>query len=139
MQSRSDAAKFNISLRLKLDRSWFRRRTTITAMLPGIPSRQYRDKATPGARPQNEAIEVELEVEEALMDRAVVVLLTVCCLLQWPLATTGRQPGTKPHIFYAVEMDGGTRAAQALAEQHGLQFISRAEMMYGCKGHMLVV
>lgn len=59
------------------------------------------------------------------MDRAVIVLLTVCCLLQWPLATTGRQPGTKHHFFYAVEMDGGTRAAQALAEQHGLQFISQ--------------
>lgn len=58
------------------------------------------------------------------MDRAVIVLLTVCCLLQWLLATTGGQPGTKPH-FYAVEMDGGATDARALAEQHGLQFISQ--------------
>ncbi|XP_055759371.1 PC3-like endoprotease variant B [Salvelinus fontinalis] len=65
------------------------------------------------------------------MDRAVIVLLTVCCLLQWPLATTGRQPGIKHHFFYAVEMDGGTRAAQALAEQHGLQFISRIGNLEG--------
>eukprot|EP00063_Salmo_salar_P080826 XP_014055661.1 PREDICTED: uncharacterized protein LOC106604993 [Salmo salar] len=93
-------------------------------MLPGILSRQYRDKATPGARPQKKALEVELKVEKALKDRAVVVLLTVCCLLQWLLATTGGQPGTKPH-FYAVEMDGGATDARALAEQHGLQFISQ--------------
>jgi hypothetical protein len=49
--SRSDAAKFNISLRLKLDRSWFRQRTTITAMFPGMPIRKQRDRTTPGARP----------------------------------------------------------------------------------------
>ncbi|XP_052348612.1 neuroendocrine convertase 1-like [Oncorhynchus keta] len=65
------------------------------------------------------------------MDRAVIVLLTVCCLMQGPLVTTGRQPGTKQHFFYAVEMDGGTRAARALAEQHGLQFISRIGNLEG--------
>ncbi|XP_019896932.2 neuroendocrine convertase 1 isoform X2 [Esox lucius] len=61
----------------------------------------------------------------------LIVLVTACCLLQWPLVATGWQTGTKPHVFYAVEMDGGTHVAQALAEEHGLEFISRIGNLEG--------
>ncbi|XP_067458445.1 neuroendocrine convertase 1-like [Thunnus thynnus] len=53
------------------------------------------------------------------------VVLVVGCLLQGTLATTEGHRGTNRHVFYAVEMDGGIKAARALAEQHGLEFIQR--------------
>ncbi|XP_030641192.1 neuroendocrine convertase 1-like [Chanos chanos] len=52
-------------------------------------------------------------------------VLIVSCLLHWRIAATGGQRGAEAHVFYAVEMEGGSQAARALAEQHGLQFISR--------------
>ncbi|XP_036395461.1 PC3-like endoprotease variant B [Megalops cyprinoides] len=54
-----------------------------------------------------------------------VLLVTVCYMLQWQLAATGEQRDAEVQVFYAVEMEGGTTAARALAEKHGLQFISR--------------
>lgn len=50
-------------------------------------------------------------------------VLVFGCLLQRKLVTTEGHRGTNWHVFYAVQMDGGTRAAMALAEQHGLEFI----------------
>ncbi|XP_047453838.1 furin-like protease kpc-1 [Mugil cephalus] len=50
-------------------------------------------------------------------------LLVFGCLLQRKLPTTEGHRGTNRHVFYVVQMDGGTRAAMALAEQHGLEFI----------------
>ncbi|KAJ7985099.1 hypothetical protein DPEC_G00348560 [Dallia pectoralis] len=63
--------------------------------------------------------------------RMEMELLIACCLLQWPRVATGWQTGTKPQVFYAVEMDGGTHAAQTLAEEHGLEFISRIGNLQG--------
>ena len=57
------------------------------------------------------------------MFRAFVL---VCgCLLQSNLVTTEGHRGTNRHVFYAVQMDGGIRAARTLAEQHGLEYIQR--------------
>ncbi|XP_075952570.1 proprotein convertase subtilisin/kexin type 4-like isoform X2 [Anarhichas minor] len=53
------------------------------------------------------------------------VLLVLGCLLQRNLVTTEGHRGTNRHIFYAVQMDGGTRVARALAKQHRLEFIQR--------------
>ncbi|XP_068425031.1 proprotein convertase subtilisin/kexin type 4-like isoform X2 [Clinocottus analis] len=53
------------------------------------------------------------------------VLLVLVCLLQRNLVTTEGHRGTNRHVFYAVQMDGGTEAARALAERHGLEFIQR--------------
>ncbi|XP_034384395.1 neuroendocrine convertase 1-like [Cyclopterus lumpus] len=56
------------------------------------------------------------------------VLLVLGCLLQRNLVTTEGHRGTNRHVFYAVQMDGGTGgtgAARALAERHGLEFIHR--------------
>lgn len=52
-------------------------------------------------------------------------VLVLGCLLQRNLVTTEGHRGTNCLIFYAVQMDGGTRAAKALAEQHGLEFVQR--------------
>ncbi|XP_076135534.1 neuroendocrine convertase 1-like [Alosa pseudoharengus] len=52
-------------------------------------------------------------------------VLTLFWMLQWRYVTTGGQGGTEANVFYAVEMEGGIQAVQALAEQHGLRFISR--------------
>ncbi|XP_063056003.1 neuroendocrine convertase 1-like [Engraulis encrasicolus] len=46
-------------------------------------------------------------------------------MLQWREAATEGQRGTDSSVFYAVEMEGGVAAAQSLAKQYGLQFISR--------------
>lgn len=54
-----------------------------------------------------------------------VVVLVLACLLQRKLVTTEGHRGTNRHVFYAVQMDGGIKAARALADQHGLEFIQR--------------
>ncbi|XP_066558711.1 PC3-like endoprotease variant B [Amia ocellicauda] len=59
------------------------------------------------------------------MKGCVVVLLVMHCVQQCQCASTRVQDSTKSHVFYAVEMEGGSRAARALAKQHGLQFISK--------------
>ena len=53
------------------------------------------------------------------------IALVLSCMLQWVLLTTEGQRGTNRYVFYAVEMDGGVPAAGALAQQHGLEFISQ--------------
>lgn len=53
------------------------------------------------------------------------VVLVLGCLLQRKVLTTEGHRGTNRHVFYAVRMDGGIRAARALAVQHGLEFIQR--------------
>ncbi|XP_027142876.1 proprotein convertase subtilisin/kexin type 4 isoform X2 [Larimichthys crocea] len=53
------------------------------------------------------------------------VVLVLGCLLQMKLVTTEGHRGTNRHVFYAVQMDGGVRAARGLVEQHGLEFIQR--------------
>lgn len=53
------------------------------------------------------------------------VLLVLGCLLQRKVVTTEGHHGTNRHVFYAVRIDGGIRAARALAVQHGLEFIRR--------------
>lgn len=58
---------------------------------------------------------------------AVLILLW---MLQWRYVTTGGQRGTEASVFYAVEMKGGIQAVRALAEQHGLQFISRVSAYF---------
>ncbi|XP_033497135.2 proprotein convertase subtilisin/kexin type 4-like [Epinephelus lanceolatus] len=57
------------------------------------------------------------------MFRAVVLVLA--CLLQRKLVTTEGHRGTNRHVFYAVQMDGGIKAARALADQHRLEFVQR--------------
>ncbi|KAM7382468.1 hypothetical protein PAMP_002195 [Pampus punctatissimus] len=59
------------------------------------------------------------------------VVLVVSCLLQRNLVTTEGHHGTNSYVFYAVEMDGGIKAARALAEQHGLEFIQRVGSLEG--------
>ncbi|XP_042346363.1 neuroendocrine convertase 1-like [Plectropomus leopardus] len=56
---------------------------------------------------------------------SAIVLVLGCLLLQRNPVTTEGHRGTNRHVFYAVEMDGGTEAVGALAEQHGLEFIQR--------------
>ncbi|XP_022060452.2 proprotein convertase subtilisin/kexin type 4-like isoform X2 [Acanthochromis polyacanthus] len=63
------------------------------------------------------------------MFRAFVLVFG--CLLQRKLVTTEGHHGTNCHVFYAVQMDGGTRAARALAKQHGLEFIQRVGSLEG--------
>ena len=53
------------------------------------------------------------------------IVLPFICMLQLQLVATEGQRGTNRPVFYAVEMDGGVRAARDLAEHHGLEFISR--------------
>lgn len=53
------------------------------------------------------------------------VMLVLGCVLQRRLVTTEGHRGTNRHEVYAVQMDGGVRAARAVAEQHGLEFIQR--------------
>ncbi|KAK5862749.1 hypothetical protein PBY51_018115 [Eleginops maclovinus] len=53
------------------------------------------------------------------------VVLVLLCLMQMKLVTTEGHRGTNRHVFYAVQMDGGIRAARALAEQHTLEFIQQ--------------
>ncbi|XP_029308100.1 proprotein convertase subtilisin/kexin type 4-like isoform X2 [Cottoperca gobio] len=53
------------------------------------------------------------------------VVLVLGCLLQRKLVTTEGHRGTNRHVFYAVRMDGGIRAARALAAQHRLEFIQQ--------------
>lgn len=60
---------------------------------------------------------------KGLMFCALVLLC--CCLLQSKHATTEGHCETNRHVFYVVQMDGGTRAVRALAEQHRLEFIQR--------------
>ncbi|XP_030015076.1 endoprotease bli-like [Sphaeramia orbicularis] len=59
------------------------------------------------------------------------VVLVLGCLLQRNPATTEGRRGTNRYVFYAVEMDGGTRAARALAKQHGLEFIQQVGSLEG--------
>ncbi|XP_047216991.1 furin-like protease kpc-1 [Girardinichthys multiradiatus] len=58
-------------------------------------------------------------------------LLVCCLLLQRNLATTEGHHGTNRHIFYAIQMKGGTETVRALAEQHGLEFIQRVGSLEG--------
>nr|XP_046256264.1 proprotein convertase subtilisin/kexin type 4-like [Scatophagus argus] len=67
--------------------------------------------------------------EKGSMFSAVVLVLG--CLLQVKLVTTEGHHGTNRHVFYAVQMDGGIRAARALAEQHGLEFIQQVGSLEG--------
>ncbi|KAJ4930972.1 hypothetical protein JOQ06_025273, partial [Pogonophryne albipinna] len=53
------------------------------------------------------------------------VVLVLVCLMQMKLVTTEGHRGTNRHVFYAVQMDRGIRAARALAEQHTLEFIQQ--------------
>ncbi|XP_072525112.1 PC3-like endoprotease variant B [Salminus brasiliensis] len=57
--------------------------------------------------------------------------LTVLCVLRWFCLATGGQRQADTHIFYAVELEGGSRAARALAQKHGLRFISRIGNLEG--------
>lgn len=57
-------------------------------------------------------------------------VLALLWMLQWHHATTGGQRGTEANVFYALEMEGGIQAVRALAEQHGLQFISRVSAYF---------
>ncbi|XP_044065359.1 furin-like protease kpc-1 isoform X2 [Siniperca chuatsi] len=59
------------------------------------------------------------------------VVLVFGCLLQRKLVTTEGHRGTNRHVFYAVQMDGDIRAARALAEQHGLEFIQQVGSLEG--------
>ncbi|XP_017268681.2 furin-like protease kpc-1 [Kryptolebias marmoratus] len=59
------------------------------------------------------------------------LVLLCCCLLQRKHVTTEGHRGTNRHVFYAVQMDGGTWAVRALAEQHGLEFIQRVGSLEG--------
>ncbi|XP_045901133.1 furin-like protease kpc-1 [Micropterus dolomieu] len=59
------------------------------------------------------------------------VLLVVGILLQRKLVTTEGHSGTNRHVYYAVQKDGGIRAARALAKQHGLEFIQRVGSLDG--------
>ncbi|XP_059920789.1 neuroendocrine convertase 1-like [Gadus macrocephalus] len=64
------------------------------------------------------------------------IVMPFICMLQLQLVATEGQRGTNRPVFYAVEMDGGVRAARDLAEQHGLEFISRVgslENVYSLK------
>ncbi|XP_056457987.1 neuroendocrine convertase 1-like [Gadus chalcogrammus] len=64
------------------------------------------------------------------------IVMQFICMLQLQLVATEGQRGTNRPVFYAVEMDGGVRAARDLAEQHGLEFISRVgslENVYSLK------
>ncbi|MFT7800399.1 PC3-like endoprotease variant B [Arapaima gigas] len=63
-------------------------------------------------------------------------LLATCWMLQWQFAGTWGQQSTIRQVFYAVEMEGGIMAARALAQRHGLHFISR---MGNLKGHYTLV
>ncbi|XP_074539046.1 proprotein convertase subtilisin/kexin type 4-like [Halichoeres trimaculatus] len=63
------------------------------------------------------------------MFRAVVLVLS--CLLQRTLLTTEGHHGTNPHVFYAVQIHGGVRAARGLAEQHKLDFIHQIGSLDG--------
>ncbi|XP_017538629.1 PC3-like endoprotease variant B [Pygocentrus nattereri] len=58
-------------------------------------------------------------------------VLTALCLLRWFYLATGGQRWTNTHVFYAVELEGGSRAAGALAQKHGLRFISRIGNLEG--------
>uniref|UniRef100_A0A3Q3L493 Proprotein convertase subtilisin/kexin type 4-like n=2 Tax=Mastacembelus armatus TaxID=205130 RepID=A0A3Q3L493_9TELE len=58
-------------------------------------------------------------------------VLVLGCLLQIKLVTTEGHRGTNRHIFYAVHIDGGIRAARALAERHRLEFIQRIGSLEG--------
>ena len=62
------------------------------------------------------------------MNRPAV--LTLFWMLQWRYVTTGGQRGTDANVFYAVEVEGGIRAVRALADQHGLRFISRVSAYF---------
>lgn len=67
---------------------------------------------------------------KGFMFRALVL---VCgCLLQRMLVTTEGHHGTNRLVFYTVQMDGGTKAARALAEQHRLEFIQRVCICLKC-------
>ncbi|XP_040901298.1 proprotein convertase subtilisin/kexin type 4-like [Toxotes jaculatrix] len=59
------------------------------------------------------------------------VVLVLGCLLQSKLVTTEGHRGTNRYVFYAVHMDGGIRAARALAEHHELEFIQRVGSLEG--------
>ncbi|KAM3613976.1 uncharacterized protein V6R79_007817 [Siganus canaliculatus] len=68
-------------------------------------------------------LDVSLSVATGSMFSALVLVFG--CLLQSNLVTTEGHRGTNRHVFYAVQMDGGIRAARALAEQFGLEFIQQ--------------
>uniref|UniRef100_UPI0037E838A5 proprotein convertase subtilisin/kexin type 4-like n=1 Tax=Semicossyphus pulcher TaxID=241346 RepID=UPI0037E838A5 len=59
------------------------------------------------------------------------VVLVLSCLLQRTVVTTEGQSGTNQHVFYAVQMDGGIRAARSLAKQQGLHFIQQIGSLEG--------
>ncbi|RXM30286.1 PC3-like endoprotease variant A [Acipenser ruthenus] len=65
------------------------------------------------------------------MKRWLLLLLLGASMWQCLLVSTRGQTSTKSHVFYAVEMEGDSRAARALAKQHGLQFISKIGNMEG--------
>ncbi|KAM9310501.1 neuroendocrine convertase 1-like isoform 2-T3 [Pholidichthys leucotaenia] len=59
------------------------------------------------------------------------LVLVFACLLQRRQVTTEGHHGTNRQVFYAVQLDGGCRAARAVAEQHGLEFIQRVGSLEG--------
>ncbi|KAG7475171.1 hypothetical protein JOB18_025893 [Solea senegalensis] len=61
----------------------------------------------------------------------VATVLVLGCLLQRNIVTTEGHRGTKSNVFYAVHMDGGIRAARAVAKQHKLEFIQRVGSLEG--------
>ncbi|XP_028985756.1 neuroendocrine convertase 2-like isoform X2 [Betta splendens] len=58
-------------------------------------------------------------------------LLVLGCLLQRSVVTTEGHRGTDRHVFYAVRMDGGIRAARTVAVRHGLDFMQRVGGLKG--------
>ncbi|MED6252448.1 hypothetical protein ATANTOWER_011901, partial [Ataeniobius toweri] len=75
------------------------------------------------ARGERFLLDVSVYVATVFMFSAS--LLVCCLLLQRNLATTEGHHGTNRHVFYAIQMKGGTETVRALAEQHGLEFIQR--------------
>ncbi|XP_041107116.1 PC3-like endoprotease variant B [Polyodon spathula] len=66
------------------------------------------------------------------MKRCLLLLLLLgTSVRRCLLVSTRGHASTKSHVFYAVEMEGDSRAARALAKRHGLQFISKMGNMEG--------
>uniref|UniRef100_A0AAQ6IQY4 P/Homo B domain-containing protein n=2 Tax=Anabas testudineus TaxID=64144 RepID=A0AAQ6IQY4_ANATE len=74
-------------------------------------------------------LDVSLSMATGSMSSAV--LLVLACLLQRRVVTTEGHHGTNRHVFYAVHLDGGIRAARVLAVRHGLEFIQQVGSLKG--------
>ncbi|XP_070690897.1 proprotein convertase subtilisin/kexin type 4-like [Pempheris klunzingeri] len=59
------------------------------------------------------------------------VVLVLGCVLQRRLVTTEGHHGPNRYEFYAVQMDGGIRAAREMAKQQGLEFIQQVGSLEG--------